>query len=73
MSEVTSMRRELVRLAGRWPQMNWFSRNRAIEAICGYAAFSRQLRIYHWGPPKPGPRVSVPRSLRRYFGWEVEL
>jgi len=67
------MRRELRRLADSWAQMSWFARNLRIETLKSYAAFGQQLRIYHWGPPKPGRRVSVPRSLRRYFGRELEL
>jgi hypothetical protein len=67
------MRRELVRLAGSWAHMSAFSRYAAVEFYLSLAQYSRALRSYTWGPPEPGPRVAVPRSLRRHFGRELEL
>ena len=48
---------------------------KAIEMELAYASFGDSLAVHMWGPAPELPRatVSVPRSLRRYFGRTVEV
>ncbi len=68
---MTELRRVLRRAAD---SRSVFLATNAVETERLYISFSGTLNIYAWGdlPPAPTVHVSVPRSLRRYFGRTVE-
>ena len=63
------LRRELRSLADALPRMRPFARSMCIESTGLLINYCREMSAVSWGDRgRIRPSVTVPRSLRRYFG-----